>query len=211
MALEATVLRLHIAAGVAALLAGAVALGTTKGGLWHRRAGRTFVAAMAVVVGTVLPLLALDPTANRIFLTLVAVFSGYLAFSGYRSVRRADPEGRPTVADWAGVALVAGACLPLGGWGVLRVVGGDPFGIVLAVFGGIGLGFGGVDARALHRDREAAPRIVTHLTRMLGALIATVTAVSAVNLTMVPPVVAWLWPTVLGTPLIAYYANRYGD
>ena len=165
---------------------------------------------MAVVVGTVLPLLVIDPTATRSFLTLVAVFSGDLACSGYGSLRRAGPASRPGSVDWAGVVLVAGACLPLGGWGVLRVVGGDPFGVVMAVFGGIGLAFGAVDARAVRRGRAGAPRVVTYLTQMLAALIATVTAISAVDLTFVPTVVAWLWPTVLGTALIAYHANRNG-
>lgn len=48
-----------------------------------------------------------------------------------------------------------------------------------------------------------------HIARMLGGYIATVTAVSAVNLTMLPTIVRWLWPTVIGTPLIVVWIRRY--
>ena len=209
--LESGVLWLHIAAGVVALLAGATALATTKGGPRHRRAGKTFVWAMAVVVGTVLPLLVIDPTSTRVFLTLVAVFSGYLAFSGYRVLSRKRPADGDAAVDWVAAGLVVAACLALGGWGVRRLLGGDPFGVVLVVFGGIGVAFGGVDARSFRAGGGEPEWTVTHLTRMVAALIATVTAVSAVNLTMLPDVVAWLWPTVAGSLLIAYYANRYGS
>jgi len=44
---------------------------------------------------------------------------------------------------------------------------------------------------------------------MGGAYIATVTATITVNLTMVPALVRWLGPTVIGTPLIFYAVSRY--
>jgi hypothetical protein len=51
--------------------------------------------------------------------------------------------------------------------------------------------------------------MVNHLQRMIGAFIATVSAVSAVNLTPVLGIAAWLWPTVVGVPLVVYWSNRY--
>lgn len=51
--------------------------------------------------------------------------------------------------------------------------------------------------------------MVAHLSRMLAAFIATVSAVSAVNLTGTLGFVAWLWPTAVGTPLIVYWARKY--
>jgi hypothetical protein len=45
---------------------------------------------------------------------------------------------------------------------------------------------------------------------MLGAFVATVSAVSAVNLTQLMGFVAWLWPTVAFVPLIAYLSWKYG-
>ena len=47
-------LGVHIASGAVALLAGLVAAVTEKGGRRHVRAGRTYIASMAVVVTTVI-------------------------------------------------------------------------------------------------------------------------------------------------------------
>lgn len=208
--LEDGVLWSHIAAGVVALFAGGVALATEKGGRLHRRAGGVYVAAMAVVVATVLPLFAVEQSFFRTFLLLVAVFSGYFAFSGYRALSRKRPSDDPEFVDWAGALAVGAASLLLAAWGVTVVAGGDTFGVVMVVFGGIGVLVGGGDLRAF-QSGDHAPWLVNHLSRMVGAYIATVTAVSVVNLESAPAVVAWLWPTAVGVPLIFYWQAEYGN
>lgn len=205
---ETVTLGVHIIAGIVALIAGIGALVTTKGGQLHRRTGRVYVWAMAVVVGTVFPLLAFDPSPNRIFLTLIAVFSGYFAFSGYRVLSRkrsSDTIGR---SDWIAVLLVIGACLFLGGWGIGFLLGGNSFGTVMVVFSAIGLTVGFSDLREFRDPNRQSPWMLEHLGRMMGAYIATVTAVSVVN---TGSVVSWLWPTVIGVPLIWYWFRKYGD
>ncbi|WP_336034995.1 DUF2306 domain-containing protein [Halobacterium yunchengense] len=207
---ETAALWTHVAAGTAALLAGGVALATEKGGRAHRRAGRVYVAAMGVVVGTVLPLFAVEQSFFRTFLLLVAVFSGYFAFSGYRALSRKRPDEDPATVDWLAAVAVAAACLLLGGWGVALLAGGDSFGVVMAVFGALGLAVGAADLRAFRGDASES-WLVSHLSRMVGAYIATVTAVSVVNVTAVPEVVAWLWPTAAGVPLVWYWQAEYGN
>jgi hypothetical protein len=209
--LETWTLWLHVAAGVLAIAAGVVALLTTKGGLHHRRAGKVFVASMAVVVATVFPLLAFDPTGFRVFLALVAVFSGYLAFSGDRVLGRKRPVDGPAALDWTAAGAVVLACLALGGWGVAELLDGTTFGVVMVVFGGIGLAFGATDLRSFRAGDGRPAWLVTHLQRMLGAFIAAVSAVSAVNLTPYLGVAAWLWPTAVGVPLIAYWSQKHGS
>ena len=201
---------LHIVAGTVALLAGVIALVTTKGGRRHRQAGRMFLVSMGVVVATVFVLLALDATSFRIILTLVAIFSGYLAFSGYRWLSRKRPSSTAHVIDWGAAASVILACVGLGVWGVTWFLDGRSFGIVMVVFGGIGVAFGTMDMRLFHSD-DHGEWMVSHLQRMIGAFIATVSAVSAVNLTPLLGIVAWLWPTVLGIPLIYYWSDKYSS
>lgn len=206
---EAWTLWLHIAAGAVAVFAGAGALVTTKGGTRHRKAGRMFLRAMCVVVSTVFVLLAFDPTTLRIVLTLVAVFSGYLAFSGYRALSRKRPSHRAHSIDWVATGAVVLACLVLSVWGLSWYLDGRSFGIVMTVFGTIGIVFGAIDIRAFRGD-GTDEWMISHLQRMIAAFIATVSAVSAVNLTPLIGVSAWLWPTVLGVPLIVYWSNEYG-
>jgi len=209
MAVETAVLWTHIGAGVLALLAGGVALATEKGSHRHRRAGRVYVAAMAVVVVTVLALFAFEQSFFRTFLLLVAVFSGYFAFSGYRALARKRPSDGPAAVDWAGAVAVVAACVALGAWGLARLAIGDSLGVVMVVFGALGLAVGVADLRAF-RAAASESRLVSHLSRMVGAYIATVTAVSVVNLGTAPAVVAWLWPTAVGVPLIWYWQAEHG-
>jgi hypothetical protein len=201
---------LHIAAGTVALLAGLGALVTSKGGWRHRQAGKIFLVSMGVVVATVFVLLAIDPVAFRIILTLVAILSGYLAFSGYRGLSRKRPTDSAHGIDRAATGSVILACVVLSVWGISWVLGGDSFGIVMVVFGGIGIAFGALDMRSFHGN-EQGDWMVSHLQRMIGAFIATVSAVSAVNLTPALGIIAWLWPTLLGAPLITYWSNTYGS
>jgi len=205
---ETWVLWIHIAAGTVALFAGLGAILTEKGGLLHRRAGKAFLCSMAVVVATVFVLLAADPTTFRIILALVAVFSGYLAFSGYRALSRKRSTDTVHITDWTAAGSVVLACVALGVWGVVWILDGNSFGIVMAVFAGIGIGFGTLDAWSFWTGTYGE-WMVNHLQRMLGAFVATVSAVSAVNLTSVMGIMAWLWPTILGVPLIFYWSKAY--
>jgi len=206
--IEAWSLWVHIAAGVVGVLAGTGALVTEKGGHRHRQAGKLFLVSMGVVVGTVFVLLALNPTSFRIILTLVAVFSGYLAFSGYRVLSRKRPAAAPQRLDWIATGSVVLACLGLGVWGIAWVVAGNSFGLVMLVFGGIGVTFGTIDIRAFQGD-SSGEWLVSHLQRMIAAFIATISAVSAVNLTPMLGILAWLWPTIVGTPLIYYWSKEH--
>ena len=208
--LEGLTLWIHIAGGTVALVAGVGALITKKGGFRHRGAGKVFLVSMGVVVGTVVILLPLDPTPLRAILTLVAIFSGYLAFSGYRALSRKRPAQTGHLVDWTAAGSVILACLGLGVWGISWVLDGRSFGIVMLVFGGIGIAFGTMDIR-LFQTSKSEEWMVNHLQRMIGAFIATVSAVSAVNLTPVMGVAAWLWPTAVGVPLIYYWSKKYSS
>ena len=77
----------------------------------------------------------------------------------------------------------------------------------MLVFGGIGIAFGTMDIR-LFRTSKSEEWMVNHLQRMIGAFIATVSAVSAVNLTPVMGITAWPWPMAVGVPLIYYWSKE---
>jgi predicted RND superfamily exporter protein len=123
--------------------------------------------------------------------------------------RKRPAEDAETI-DWLAAGSVVVACLGLGGWGLTWLADGRTFGVVMAVFGGIGLAYGVGDARAFRNGGQGGAWMVAHLQRMVAAFIATVSAVSAVNLTDPLGFVAWLWPTIVGAPLIAYWSNKYG-
>lgn len=202
-------LAVHVLAGVLALGAGLGAVLTRKGGQRHNLAGRSFALTMAVVVLTALPLAA---AIENWFLFVVAVFSGYLVFGGYRVIqrRRSRLQG-PTHLDYAGhgfMLVVGGGMLAMGGLGT--ATGADPLAPALGVFGLIGASLAGSRLADLRRSGTGGtPWIRSHVGFMGGAYIATVTAAVTVNLTFLPALVRWLGPTVVGVPLIVLALRTY--
>ena len=75
---------IHIAAGSIALLTAFVALVTAKGEVIHIRAGRVYAIGMSVIFLTAVPLAAFGAD---VFLLLIAFFSFYLVFAGWRFAR----------------------------------------------------------------------------------------------------------------------------
>ncbi|WP_436932089.1 hypothetical protein [Halosimplex halobium] len=212
MSPEELTLWAHIAAGFVALFSGLGAFLTEKGGRRHRRLGRTYVYAMAFVSASALALFAFEATALRQFLALVAVFSFYFAFSGYRVLGRKRPADRAAAAvDWLAVGLVGAASVGLVGMGGLLALNGDSFAPVALVFGGIGAVFAGTDALKFRRERDRGAWVPEHVTRMGAAYIATVTAFATVNFGFLPSVVRWLGPTVVGTPVLIYLSATYKE
>ena len=193
-------LLVHIAAGSLALVIAPLAMIARKGGAWHRRWGSVFVIAMATVSLTAF---GLGPYFADLFLVAVGVLSGYLVFGAWRAARAHDRVAPVDVVAAAAV-LVAGCALL-----VLAVLQHSAFAAVLAMFGAISVFLG---AKDLYRVSRPAPRkawMYRHLTLMLAAYIAAVTAFSAVNLHAIPLVARWAWPTVIGTLLITWANVHY--
>ncbi len=201
-------LSIHIAAGVVALASGTVAVVTRKGGQRHRNAGRIYVMTMAVVVVTAMPIALAD---SNLFLFTIAIFSGYLVFTGDRVLSRKRPEpGVANMVDWIGhtTMLVAGiGMIALGTRNILTDVALGP---VLVVFGLIGSILAVRELYEIFRPpADQMAWFYRHLGFMGGGFIATVTASATVNLSMLPPLARWLGPTAVGVPLIIYATWTY--
>lgn len=204
---------LHMAAGGVAFLAAPVAMAAAKGGLWHRRAGQAYVWGMAGALGAAVPISLLRPNP---FLFAVALFSGYLVYSGYRALYRKRPDRGmgPRAADKTVAAFAAAVALAMIGWASTRPRhNGLDLAPMLLTFGVIGGGFAARDlwvfARPFDPARDRRRWFFDHLTRMLAASIATYTAVAVVNLTMAPALMRWLLPTAIGTAGIVWVTARY--
>jgi Predicted membrane protein (DUF2306) len=197
---------IHIFFGSIALFVAPSAMLTRKGGLWHRRWGKIYFWSMA---GVALTAVAMSLIRSGLFFLLIALFSFYLAFTGYRILYRKTPQQRPNGADWTAVSIVLIGSLTLIAYGVYLMLTSS-FGTVPIVFGTIGVFFGVADIRAfLHPTTEKQAWWFTHMTRMLSAYIATVTAFSVVNFRFLPPVARWLWPTIVGTLGITIWTGYY--
>jgi uncharacterized membrane protein len=204
----------HIAAGLLCLAIGPVAmLAKPKGGGRHRLAGRAFMVLMGVLAATAFALLVFRW--NPFFFAL-AVLSFYLAFSGWRVLRRKrpdrDPTQRATRTDWlTGIATIGVGIVSVFWW--QRGVFGNEAAIVLGM-----LGFA-VGAAGFDLYRFANPRflsrwpgfwLIEHLTKISGAYIACACAFTGTVMGhFLPIALAQTWPAIIGTPLLIFVARQY--
>ena len=200
------VLVIHIIFGGIALFVAPAAMLTHKGGLWHRRWGKIFFWSMAVVAATAV---VMSLIRSGLFFLLVALFSFYLAFTGYRVLYRKTARQHAGNADWLAVTVMLAGSVTLIAYGIYLTLTSS-FGTVAIVFGAIGIFLAVADARTfLNQPKDKQAWWYTHMTRMLGAYIATVTAFSVVNFQFLPPVARWLWATVVGTLGIVIWTRYY--
>lgn len=201
-------LLVHVAAGVVAFVAGLGAIATEKGGPRHVRAGKAYVLGMGVVVVTAVPLALAD---GDYFLLTIAIFSGYLVLTGYRVLARKRPTpGDAAAIDWVSHLTMVAFGVGMVTLGVYDLRAGETLGTALVVFGGIGLVLAVREIWNIYRPPDGTHEwFFRHVVFMGGAYIATVTAAVTVNLTMLPALVRWVGPTVLGTPAIVVAVFRY--
>ncbi len=209
-------LYVHILCGFGSFVLAPVALATVKGGKQHRRWGKVYLYAMGVVAATALPMALYRPV---LFLALVAVFSFYAAFSGYRVPKLKDLArgGRARPVDWiaGGVTFAASAALAL--LGAFRPHAVQGMGIVSIVFGILGMRLAFVQMMSfVRKPKERMFWWYTHLGNFIGSYIAAWTAFSVTTLPRLMPhagMVLWLWPTAIGVPAIVltigYYKRKF--
>ncbi len=212
----------HVVAGGIALVVAPLALAARKGGRWHRRWGLAFAWSMAAVCATAIVL----ALAGRNYLmVLLAVFSFHLTGAGWRALylKKLHRGQRATWVDRLlhGTAGMFNFCLLLWGLGGLLLRHEhDRLYPIFTVFGAIGTLLVLHHARKFFKRRhERHEWFFDHFTGMIAGYIATVSAFSAVNIAPRLPesmaAVAWLWPTVVGAPiiwlLVRHYKRRYAN
>lgn len=192
-------LLIHITAGVASFASGIFAIVTKKGGRLHRISGRIYLVGMSLVAVTAV---GISVYRNNLFLLLIAGFSFYMLFAGVRSIY--NKSLRPNFWDWLvlSIGLVTCATMFLTAHLILVV-----FGVLFSV--------GLVQeiilfVRTTRGTQPAAKQwLLRHIGMMLGSYIATTTAFLVTNVQYFEPQwIPWLAPTILGSPIIAFYSAR---
>jgi fluoride ion exporter CrcB/FEX len=205
-------LYLHAFAGTLALVIAPLAMLASKGSDAHRRWGKVFFYAMSVVVVTAIIAGIVRP---NILMALVALFSFHMLASGYRALYLKRLHEGQRMQRWdfilQGSAAVINGALFL--WGLINLTMGrrDSASIIFFVFGSVGLFMVWRNVHQFYkRSVDKREWLYMHMTGFLGGYIATVSAFSAVNLHMIQPTwLQWLWPTIIGSPLIAYWISYY--
>jgi len=208
-------LGVHVTAGAASFLLAPVALATVKGGTAHRRWGMVYLWAMGVVASTALPMALYRPV---LFLALVAVFSFYAAWSGYRATKLKDLArgGKAQPIDWAAGVVTFCSSAALAGLAVFKPAAVQHMGVVAILFGIIGMRLAAGELwKFVRKPTEKMFWWYSHLGNMIASYIAAWTAFSVVTLPRFfgHSMWLWLWPTMVGVPAIilttGYYKRKF--
>ncbi|HYF02855.1 MAG TPA: hypothetical protein VEC36_05730 [Patescibacteria group bacterium] len=196
---------IHIIGGTLTLFAGAAALVFKKGSRPHKLSGKIFTWSMAIsLFASMIPAL----FKNNLFLFMIAVFSLFMLWSGNRALYFLHDKNRqPKPLDYI-----------INGLNFLVCTGG----IILCifeknipgmVFGGFGAAFSILEIRQYSaiRSGKMTPKLwlAKHISMMCGAYISAVTAFLVVNFTAKFGIIVWFIPTIIGSPLIAYFTARF--
>ncbi|MGA7156050.1 MAG: hypothetical protein WBY53_04345 [Acidobacteriaceae bacterium] len=204
-------LTVHVGCGAGAFLLAPVALATAKGGPTHKRFGMVYLWCMGGIAATALPMALFRPV---LFLAMVAVFSFYAAFSGYRVLRLKDLArgGRAKPVDWIAGVLTFLSSLLLAGMGAFDPKAIQGYGVVSIVFGCLGMWLALRQLMSfVWKPKEKMFWWYTHLGNFIGSYIAAWTAFSVVTLSRLfgQHVWLWLWPTAVGVPAIVLVTGYY--
>jgi uncharacterized membrane protein len=197
---------IHIAGGSTSLLLGLYMLLAKKGDQRHKLIGKVYFIAMLAAALVALPMAYLH---TNYFLFIIGVFTAYMLLSGKRSLRKKQASD-VAVADWILTVVMLLFGLGFITLGAILLLQSNLFGIVLVVFGSISLVFvyqDFVNFRGQSKLKNFG--LTTHLQRMIGSYIASVTAFLVVNNTILPGFIAWLIPTVVLVPLILRWSRKY--
>ena len=208
-------LGVHVTAGAASFVLAPVALATVKGGKAHKRWGMVYLWAMGVVTCTALPMALYRPV---LFLALVAVFSFYAAWSGYRVTRLKDLArgGSARPIDWMAGVVTFCSSAALAGLAMFKPAAVQHMGMVAILFGILGMRLAVRELwKFVRKPKEKMFWWYTHLGNMIASYIAAWTAFSVVTLPLIfgHSMWLWLWPTMTGVPAIVlttgYYKRKF--
>ena len=202
------ILIIHIIAGSIALFTGTINIIRKKGDKPHRLVGKYFFYSMLInaIAGFIMSVL--HP---NLFLLIIAVFSFYMTATGQRflSLKRIHKGQKAKNIDWILTITMLLFAVFFIIYGFYLLVNDNNFGTVLVVFGLISILMARMDIKIYQGNIKIENYwLLIHIQRMIGAYIAALTAFLVVNNTYLPPVVAWLLPTVIFTPLIFYWSKK---
>ena len=202
---------IHAFFGGIGLITGMFSIFVKKGGFKHKKTGKIF--SISMIISSMISLVvARMPNHENLFLFLIGIFTIYMILAGNRALTLRNKI--KSKADWidklvSGTMLLTSICmLVIGIIGMIQKIDNS----VLYIF------FGGFGAFMTIRDFQTFKTftekknawLINHLGRMIGALIASVTAFLVAGLN-IKALFVWILPTILGTVYIIYWSRKFKD
>jgi uncharacterized membrane protein HdeD (DUF308 family) len=186
-----------------------------KGSTLHINTGKVYFWAMFGVFLTSSTMFFFKPQ-QLLFLFLIGVFSFYQTWSGTTIIKYKDLKTPIMTFDKVITVIVSVSGMFMITLGIFALYTNQISpGITILTFGIILIGQGIIDYRNLtvnrrkRFDRNPKAWLRQHIARMGGSYIATITAFIVVNNTILPNLIAWLAPALIGTFVIICAQKKY--
>lgn len=199
---------IHALFGGVGLITGMISIFVVKGGVNHKKAGKIFSFSMfaSALISLVV---ARMPNHENLFLFLIGIFTIYMIVAGNRALTLKSKI--KSQADWidkmvsGSMFLTSIVMLAIGTIGMSQKIGNS---VLYLFFGIFGTFMTLNDFKTFKRfTTEKNAWLVSHIGRMVGALIASVTAFLVAGLN-ISTLLVWISPTILGTGYIIYWSRK---
>jgi len=199
---------IHAFFGGVGLITGIASIIVKKGQHNHKRLGKLFSWSM-IISSAISLVVARMPNHMNTFLFLIGIFTIYMVMAGNRALTfKSTKKTKANLTDILVSAIMAICALLMIVFGSTGLIQGYSHSILFLVFGltGLSLTFG--DYKLFKTTLENRKLwLINHLSRMLGALIASITAFIVAGMHQ-DNLWAWLTPSVFGTAYIIYWIKK---
>lgn len=202
---------IHAFFGGIGLITGLGSVVVQKGSNIHKKFGTAF--SYSMILSSIISLIvARMPNHENLFLFLIGIFTIYLVLSGTRALKlRAKYKTKADLMDKVisgSMLLLSLIMLSMGIIGILQEIANS---ILYVFFGGFGLLMSIKDFRTFKTfSSNKNAWIKSHIGRMVGALIASITAFMVAGLN-IGTVVVWITPTIVGTIYIIFWTRKFSN
>ncbi|MEM5566842.1 hypothetical protein WNY78_17100 [Psychroserpens sp. AS72] len=197
---------IHAFFGGIGLITGIGSIVVTKGSPIHKKMGKLFTIGMLVSTLISIPVSCM-PSHKNPFLLLIGLFTIYLVLAGNRALLFKTK----TNANWKD-KLISGSMLFFSiimlTLGLYKYIYNDILNILYFVFGSIGLLLTLNDFKFYKNpSQHKSGWIRSHIGKMVGALIASITAFLVAGLSL-SNLITWILPSIIGTFYIIYWTRK---
>ncbi|SHK73515.1 hypothetical protein SAMN04488007_3714 [Maribacter aquivivus] len=199
---------IHAFFGGVGLITGIASIVVKKGRLNHKRLGKWFSWSM-IISSAISLVIARMPNHINTFLFLIGIFTIYMVLAGNRALTfKSIKKTKANLTDKLVSGSMAFSALLMIGFGINGLINGYSHSILYLFFGIIGLFLPYGDYKLFKSTLENRKLwLINHLSRMLGALIASVTAFIVAGMHQ-DTLWAWITPSVIGTAYIIYWIKK---
>ena len=199
---------IHAFFGGIGLITGIAIIAIKKGNLNHRRLGKFF--SWSMIISSAISLgIARMPNHINNFLFLIGIFTIYMVLAGNRALTfKSIQKTEANLVDKVISGSMVFCALLMLLFGINGLIHSQPQSILFLFFGVFGIFLPYGDYKLFTKtivNRKLW--LITHLSRMLGALIASITAFLVAGMKY-DNLIAWMLPTILGTVYIIYWIRK---